>query len=189
MTRQRLRKDQYLEAKISDVQCELIGEVIANWSHLELTLERLIWHFLKLSPEDGRVVTSTLDARPKVRMIRTLAKRHVRHRPMRKQLLEVIEVIEELQGDRNFIAHGVWSTVMPESIPMAISMRAASEPGHVTSEMFPKERMESLIQTTRDIGKALDDLPAALDTSQQRYDERLRRLKTTPKPTPEDRSS
>jgi hypothetical protein len=75
MTRQRLKKGQRLEARLSEQQCELIGEFIANWSHLELVLEKLIWHFLKLVPEDGRIITSTLDARPKVRMIRQLAKR------------------------------------------------------------------------------------------------------------------
>jgi hypothetical protein len=82
MTRQRLKKGQRLEARISEQQCELIGEFIANWSHLELVLEKLIWHFLKLVPEDGRIITSTLDARPKVRMIRQLAKRHIRHRAL-----------------------------------------------------------------------------------------------------------
>jgi hypothetical protein len=145
MTRHRLKKGQRLEGRISEQQCELIGEFIANWSHLELTLERLIWHFLKLQPDDGRIITSTLDARPKVRMIRELAKRHIRHRAIREQLLEVITVIEELQGDRNFIAHGVWSTMMPDDIPMVLSLRVSAEPGHITSEIFPKERMETLI--------------------------------------------
>lgn len=103
MTRQRLRKDQRLEPRISDQQCELIGEFLANWSHLELVLEKLIWHFLKLVPDDGRIITSTLDARPKVRMVRELAKRHVKNRAIRKQLGEVIEVIEDMQGDRNLL--------------------------------------------------------------------------------------
>lgn len=184
MTRHRLKKGQRLEGRISEQQCELIGEFIANWSHLELTLERLIWHFLKLQPDDGRIITSTLDARPKVRMIRELAKRHIRHRAIREQLLEVITVIEELQGDRNFVAHGVWSTMMPDDIPMVLSLRVSAEPGHITSEIFPKERMETLIETTREIDAALDDLPAALDASKKRYAELLHRLKTTPKPTP-----
>jgi hypothetical protein len=188
MTRQRLKKGQYIEPRLSEQQCELIGEFIANWSHLELVLEKMIWHFLKLVPEDGRVITSTLDARPKVRMIRQLAKRHIRHRALRDQLLEVVTVIEELQGDRNFVAHGVWSTVMPDGIPMALSLRAPAEPGHITSETFPKERMETLIETIRDIGAALDDLPAALDTSQKRYAELLHRLKTSQKPIPKDQT-
>jgi hypothetical protein len=184
MTRQRLKKGQRIEARLSEQQCELIGEFIANRSHLELVLEKPIWHFLKLQPDDGRIITSTLDARPKVRMIRELAKRHIGHRPLRKQLLEVIEVIEELQGHRNFVAHGVWSTMMPDGIPMALSLRAAAEPGHITSEIFPKDRMETLIETTRDIGEALEELPAALDASQKKYAELLHRLKTTPKLTP-----
>lgn len=76
---------------------------------------------------------------------------------------------------------------MPDNIPMAISLRANAEPGHVTSEAFAKDRMETLIQTTRDIGKALDDLPAALDASQKRYDELLLQLKTSRKPSPKAR--
>ncbi len=184
MTRQRLKKGQRLEGRLSEQQCQLIGQFIAYWSHLELTLERLIWHFLKLEPDDGRIITSTLDARPKVRMLRELAKRHIRHRAMREQLLEVITAIEELHGNRNFVAHGVWSTIMPDEIPMALSLRIAAEPGHITSEPFPKERMVALIETTREIGAVLDDLPAALAASQKRYAELLQRLKTTPKPTP-----
>jgi hypothetical protein len=78
--------------------------------------------------------------------------------------------------------------MMPDGIPMAISLRAAAEPGHVTSETFPKERMETLIQTTREIGAALDDLPAALDASHKRYAELLHRLKTSQKPTPTNRT-
>ena len=53
-----------------------------------------------------------MDARPKVRMIRELAKRHIGNRALRNQLLEVMIVVEEIQGDRNFIAHGVWSTIV-----------------------------------------------------------------------------
>jgi hypothetical protein len=78
--------------------------------------------------------------------------------------------------------------MMPDGIPMAISLRASAEPGHVTSEIFPSERMETLIETTRDIGAALADLPAALDASQKRYAELLHRLKTSWKPIPEDRT-
>jgi hypothetical protein len=121
-------------------------------------------------------------------MIRELAKRHIRHRAIREQLLEVVTVIEELQGHRNFVAHGVWSTMVPDGIPMALSLRASAEPGHVTSEIFPKERMETLIEMTRDIGEALDDLPAALDASQKRYAELLHRLKTSRKPIPKDQN-
>jgi hypothetical protein len=188
MTRQRLKKGQRIEPRLSEQQCEFIGEFIANWSHLEFVLEKLIWHFLKLVPDDGKIITSTLDARPKVRMIRELAKRHIKNSAIRKQLMEVVEVIEEIQGDRNFVAHGVWSTMMPDGIPMALSLRASAEPGHITREIFPKDRMETLIQTTREIGAALDDLPAALDASQKRYAELLHRLKTSRKPIPKDQN-
>ena len=58
------------------------GEVVASWSNLELTLQRVIWAFLQLNEEDGRLVTSKMDARPKVEWLRALAERGVDVRPV-----------------------------------------------------------------------------------------------------------
>ena len=38
----------------------VIGQVIASWSNLEATLQQAIWTFLKLSDDDGRLVTGRM---------------------------------------------------------------------------------------------------------------------------------
>ncbi len=185
MTRRRLKKGQHLAPKISDEQTEMIGDVIANWSHLEWALDRLIWYFLKLDAENGRIVTATMDTRPKIRMLRELVDLHVRRPiPFRKAIIEVLDTIETLAGDRNFIAHGLWGTLIPDNVPMATSLRIKAERGHVTSEAFPHERMLRIIETIREFGGLLNKLPSELVASRKRYESRLRRLKTSRKPTP-----
>src|SRR5271154_5099403 len=141
MTQKLLREDQKIKPRISDEQCELIGELIINWSRLESALEALISYFLKLAQEDGRIVTATLDARPKVRMIRALAALHIRSITIKKKLPGVLANIEKRQEDRNFIAHGQWGTIMPDSLPTALSLRPEAQHGRVVGQKFPKPRM------------------------------------------------
>jgi hypothetical protein len=53
--------------------------------------------------------------------------------------------IEERQADRNFIAHGTWGTLMPDGVPMALSLRPKSAPGEVVAESFTDKRMNEII--------------------------------------------
>jgi hypothetical protein len=43
----------------------LVGYCIAHWSYLEQGIDEVIWAFLNLGVEDGRIVTAHLDARHK----------------------------------------------------------------------------------------------------------------------------
>lgn len=60
--RRPLRPDQRTEPRISDQHCELMGEAIANWANLEVHLDILIWRLVKMSDEDGRILTPRIDA-------------------------------------------------------------------------------------------------------------------------------
>jgi hypothetical protein len=51
----------------------LIGRIVVAWSKLEGAMEDLIWQLLGIGIEQGRVITSRLDAVTKIRMIRALA--------------------------------------------------------------------------------------------------------------------
>jgi len=51
------RADQSIIPGLWPAQFQRIGQVIASWSNLEATLQQAIWTFLKLSDNDGRLVT------------------------------------------------------------------------------------------------------------------------------------
>lgn len=179
-------KERTLEHGVPDEHYKLIGELIAEWSRLDTILGTLIWHFLKLDMEDGRVVTSTIDARTKVRMLRQLAKRHIKAQATRRQFSDLLGAVEGLQEDRNFIAHGLWGMAMPDNIPAASSIRPKSNPFHVVTQTFPPMHMANLIEITREIADALAELPDVLAALQKKHDARLRLLKTTGPQSPED---
>ncbi|MCI0565104.1 MAG: hypothetical protein MN733_42095 [Nitrososphaera sp.] len=179
-------KERTLKSGIPDEHYQLIGQMITEWSRLETILGTLIWHFLKLDMEDGRVVTATLDTRPKVRMLRQLAKRHIESKAIKHQFSELLEVVEGVQEDRNFIAHGLWGTAMPDNLPAASSLRPKSHPFHVVTEAFPPGRMRELVSIIRELADVLGELPDALSTSQKKHDARLHLLRASRKLTPTD---
>lgn len=188
MAKKRSKAKRTLEPGVPDYQYKLIGEMIAEWSRLETILGSLIWHLLKLDMEDGRVITATLDTRPKIRMLRQLAKRHIKSRAIKNQLSGLLEVTEGLQEERNFIAHGLWGTAMPDNVPAASSLRPKSNPFHVVTELFPLKKMTELVSLTRDLADVLGELPDALSASQKKYAARLRLRKTSQKLTPKDQT-
>lgn len=181
-------KERSLIQGIPDEHYNLIGMVVVEWSRLETILGTLIWHFLKLDMEDGRIITATLDARPKVRMLRDLAKRHAKPKATLTQILDLLDAVEGLQERRNIVAHGIWGTAMPENTPAVSSIRPKSHPFHVVTERYSRVKLMNLATLIRDIADVLHGVPDELSSSQKKYDEQLNRLKTSQKPAQKDRS-
>jgi hypothetical protein len=177
LTYKKLSKDQRLEPGVSDEHIALIGLVTEQWPRLEVALETLIWHFLKLDPDDGRIVTANMDARTKIRMIRALAKRHIKARHIKTQLSELLLTIEKvLAKERNWITHGIWSTIMPDGLPTASSLREELDPGYVGSQGFPPERMKNLVTSINNAAHLIAELPGTLTTLTEKHEDRLRQL-------------
>jgi hypothetical protein len=139
------RPDQRIIPGLTLAEYQRIGQVIASWSILEATLQQAIWAFLKLSDDDGRLVTARMDARPKVEWLRTLGERYLPDGQHAEAFFEALARISELQDDRNFIAHGVWSRLQPENQPIASSLRKDTAPGKVVAETFSDARMKAMI--------------------------------------------
>ena len=159
---EKLRPDQHVDPKISDGQIDLIGRVVVSFSKLEAALEDTIWFFLKIDEEDGRIVTKRFDAETKIQMVRDLATRHIADEEKLLKLKKILVIISELKDNRNFIAHGLWGTMMPDNVPVALSLRPKAEPGVVVSEAFPPERMKAISDGIAVMTHKLVDLPAAL---------------------------
>jgi hypothetical protein len=135
---------------IDSVQEGLIGRAIVEWSRLENTLDDLIWTLAGLTFEDGRVLTARTDAKTKIGMLQVLAPRYLTD-PSLAKVEEALVLADSLRDDRNFIMHGSWGTIVPMNEATALSLRASSLPGEITSESVSRTRMIGIIQ---DIGRA-----------------------------------
>jgi hypothetical protein len=164
------RADQSIIPGLRPAQYQRIGQVIASWSNLEATRQQAIWTFLKLSDDDGRLVTGRMDARPKVEWLRALGERYLPEGKCAEAFFEALARISELQDDRNFIAHGVWGRLQPDDQAIAMSPRKDTAPGKIVGETFPDARMKAMIHdmslADRAIRRALAQLSSLRDGPQ-----------------------
>jgi hypothetical protein len=147
--RRPLRPDQHTKPWISDRHCELMGEAIANWARLEVNLDILIWLLVKMSDEDGRILTPRIDANQKIQILRVLSRMNATELFESLKFNELLNKIDELRDDRNFLVRGTWCTLMPDNEPFGSSLRQKAEPGMISSETFPEARMNEIIQNIK----------------------------------------
>ena len=159
---QKLRPGQYHNPDISDEQTHRIGQVIVLWSKLEAAMEDTIWMFLNLDDEYGKVVTKRVSTDAKVQLLRAIGSRHISDQALLEKFNETMKYVDELKVDRNFIAHGVWGTLMPDDIPVALSLKLKADVGEIMSETFSVERMEAISEGIRVMLQRLVDLPEQL---------------------------
>jgi hypothetical protein len=150
------RKGEDAIAEIGLIQEKLIGRVVVQWSKIEAGLDNLIWAMLSLTIEDGRILTTRLDAQTKIAMLRKLAPRYMTGDPLDK-LLKAFELADDIRDDRNFIVHGTWGTLLPERQPISLSIRGKAGPGEIKSELFPHSRMRTIIRDIFLVKQALID--------------------------------
>jgi hypothetical protein len=121
----------------------LIGRIVVAWSKLEGVMEDLIWHFLGLQIEQGRVVTGRLDAVAKIKMIRALGEPKLAE-ALWHQLSPIVDRIDLLREERNIIVHGTWGR-NAQGVPIAISLRFKPlAPDEVVSETFHDSRLRAI---------------------------------------------
>jgi hypothetical protein len=146
---------------------KLMGRAVLVWALLENCLQALIWAFLNLSMGDGRIITSRLDAGAMIPILRALGIRLLT--PARLQeFLDLLITIDEYREDRNFIVHGTWFAVAPQSLPAAMSLRINADPGEVTSETFPADRMRNIVIGIEVCRQKVLSLEAELKTSRDK---------------------
>src|SRR5215469_10048815 len=66
------RADQWAHSDVSIEQQQLIGLLVLNWSKLETDIDGLIWAFLDLDTDKGRLITTKLNTDVKVELLRAL---------------------------------------------------------------------------------------------------------------------
>jgi hypothetical protein len=54
-----------------------VGRAIIEWTNVKKSVEEVVWRFLRIGVDEGRIVTASLNARHKMLLVRQLAERHL----------------------------------------------------------------------------------------------------------------
>jgi hypothetical protein len=178
------RADQSAALHISVSHQRLMARIIMAWAKLENALHDLIWTTAGLSEGDGRILTKNVGAKMLIPMARSLAEKHMSRDSLRT-LHVALDMADMRREDRDFIAHGMWTTLMPENVPMAASIKPNSPDGTVATETFPEPRMklilEEIIRAKDEIFAARNAHAASQDESAERHDPDLLHRGINPK--------
>jgi hypothetical protein len=116
------REDQSFTQGVSGPVELAIGRAIIEWTNLEKAIEEVVWRFLRVNVDEGRIVTAYLDAKHKMRLARQLSQRHMKDADL-EEFLEVLGHVDDLYEERNLMAHGQWVTMTPDNTPAVMSLR------------------------------------------------------------------
>jgi hypothetical protein len=155
---------------------KLIGRFVVEWSKLEGVMDDLIWRFLDMPVEYGRIVTSHVDATGKIKLLTQLIETSFGHSSpdyiMFSYFEEILDHVDIIRIDRNLIIHGTWGR-NSINIPISMSLRIRDTPSTIVSETFDDIRMKDLIRKTLDAKwamiYALDSASAAHHRSRKLF--------------------
>jgi hypothetical protein len=150
-----LKAGQNITPHIGLLHEKRIGRLVAAWSRLEQEMENLIWHFLELRIEYGRIVTTRIDASTRIQMLRMLGRLEYDNDVL-DNFNHILDEIDNVREDRNFIIHGVWGSIFPNGPPIAFSLRPKHDPAEIVGETFPHTRMLALIQKIQHMTRLLE---------------------------------
>jgi hypothetical protein len=132
---------------------KLLGRFVVEWSKLEAVMDDLIWKFLNIPIEYGRIVTSHLDANGKIKLLRQLIETSFGHSShdyiMFSYSAEILHHIDIIIVDRNLVVRGTFGR-NNNNISMAMSLRIRDTPSTIVSETFDGIRMKDLIRKILD---------------------------------------
>jgi hypothetical protein len=140
-----------LQTRNNRTSCSLVGNCLIRWSYVEQGIDEVIWAFLKISVEDGRIVTAHLDARHKMMLFRQLAYRHLPKNDL-DEFSTVLGRLEDLYELRNLMAHGQWVTLVPQNTPAVMSLREKL-PDHT-----PRDEIITTEITTDSLTATIDNM-------------------------------
>jgi hypothetical protein len=120
-----------------------IGAAIVACSTLEHTLEIVIWAYLKLNSEDGKMLTSRMEMNRRQAVLKDLMSRYSKNgiAPIDPQFWEMLQVVIE---QRNKVAHGVWITAKGRTAIASTKWRRYQD--FTTIELYSYETLAALEQ-------------------------------------------
>jgi hypothetical protein len=137
--------DRDVRGHVSMQHERLVGRLMISWARLEAIMQDTIWTLLGVDSDDGRVLTAKADANRKIQWLRALAKSHLSGEDL-ESLTNILNVVDTLKDDRNFVAHASWFTTVADNLPIGSSYREKADPGMVVAETFSADRMREVIR-------------------------------------------
>lgn len=131
----RRRPDQTYRPGVPDSIHILIGRAVVMWTAVEQAVEELTWTFLRVSVDEGRIITASLDFNHKLMLLRKLAQHHAETSAL-PRILDAIIKINELYLIRNDIVHGRWITILPDNNPGVLSLKEKLPDGTPSNEIM-----------------------------------------------------
>lgn len=139
----------------------LIGHVVLEWSRLEKSLEELIWAYLGVDVDEGRIITARLDARYKMNMFRGLAEVLMQENDF-SDMRRILHRMAELYSVRSLVVHGNWFVEKPGNVVAVMSLREklpddASRDQVVTTDM-PASYLRYIVGRMIEMGNVFIEL-------------------------------
>jgi hypothetical protein len=107
-------------------------------------MQDVIWQLLGVPIDDGRIITASADANRKLQWLNGFARKHLTGTEAEK-MTGILEHIEVLRTERNFIMHASWCTHTKTGDPCGMSVKEkAADPTEIVMESFPLYRMEAI---------------------------------------------
>jgi hypothetical protein len=142
-----------------------IGNAIVAFAAMEAAAEALIWDFVGLSSDNGRLLTR-MDARPKLELAKALSEKHrVLPHPHPQTTKDFWIMVRRLTDAQNRIAHGIW-VVLDKKLPVAASYRLTADPGRVLGEAFPLDRLAEIASACGKSKKVFEEMAERHHSSQ-----------------------
>jgi len=162
-----IREGQDLSQYIGLRHERLLGRLITSWSLLEQALENLIWLFLDIRVEYGRVITAKMDASSRVQKLKSFASLEFEGDEL-NEIKSILGMVDVAREDRNFAMHAVWGSVSPGLTPIAFSLRTNHDPGAIVGETFPHTRTTALIELIQDLTRQLENCQKRLISKERK---------------------
>lgn len=163
-----------------------IGALLMEFSHLEITLNHLIWTILRLSTDDGKDLTVRLDTRPKLEILKEVSRRYIGSDRKVKTIKDASKRISELTMYRNACAHGMW--YVKNGHLTCSSYRWDAEDGFVSTKHISLQQLadvtSEIVQIDHDLMRIELGLPHSLQGSRKRR--RVMRPIPVRRPEPEN---
>lgn len=91
-------------------QLAALGSVVIESTACEELVESLIWNLSRLTEDQGKFFTSSINMNSRLELLSSLGKPLLRSETKKTEFAKLISDLKEANGARNIVVHGKWQT-------------------------------------------------------------------------------
>jgi hypothetical protein len=130
---------------VSDDHLRAIGAVVVNWNGVEVIMELMILGLYEIAPNRGLILTSNLSFQNKLTILRILANGGaIQDGTEKRNLIAMLERLEQGHTKRNTIAHGVWADGKVQGLARRMAIRVRGRRLSTIDEQIPLMDVEKI---------------------------------------------